>query len=98
MQEFDWVAIGSVFTILLGSGGLGVFINKKIPRHTQLVEIVADLQEERDKSNGRIETLEGRLELLEVKQRLRDDYIALLRMHINNGYPPPPPEWPAGLK
>jgi len=98
MNDIDWVAIGSVLAILLGSGGLGVFVNKKIPRHTQLIELVADLQEERDKSNDRLDTLEQKLDTLEQKQRLRDDYIALLRMHINNGYPPPPPEWPEGLK
>lgn len=40
-----------------------------------------------------------RKELADVRraQRIQGDYIGLLRRHIADGNPPPPPSWPAGL-
>jgi hypothetical protein len=29
--------------------------------------------------------------------RIQDDYITVLRRHIADGSPPPPPAWPDGL-
>ena len=91
-------AIITVMSVLLGSGVIAAIINKKIPKHTQLIEIVQDLQEERDRVDEKMGRLESRMELMESKQKLRDDYIAILRMHINDELPPPPPEWPVGLR
>jgi hypothetical protein len=44
---------------------------------------IADLKTEQDKSKRR--------------ERIRDDYISKLRRHIEDGNPPPAPEWPEGL-
>ncbi|AYN55804.1 hypothetical protein PP635_gp25 [Arthrobacter phage Auxilium] len=44
---------------------------------------ISDLKTEQDKSKRR--------------ERIRDDYINKLRRHIEEGKPPPAPEWPAGL-
>lgn len=42
----------------------------------------------------RILALEGRVDRLEARDRIHQDYIVTLRQHILNGQPPPPPEWP----
>jgi hypothetical protein len=44
---------------------------------------IADLKAEQTKSKKR--------------ERIRDDYINKLRRHIEDGNPPPAPEWPEGL-
>jgi uncharacterized protein HemX len=44
---------------------------------------IADLRVEQAKSKKR--------------ERIRDDYINKLRRHIEDGNPPPAPEWPEGL-
>ena len=38
-----------------------------------------------------------RMDRVERRERVRDDYIAQLRSHIEQGAPPPPPPWPAAL-
>ena len=43
---------------------------------------------------ARIVHLEGRVDNLEKKDRVHQDYIVKLRHHILSGSPPPPPEWP----
>ena len=97
MNPNNIVAVSTVLSVLLGSGVLAAFVNKSIPKHTQLLEIVQDIQEERTNDRAKIEKLETRMEMMESKQKIRDDYIAALRMHINDGLPPPPPEWPPSL-
>lgn len=41
--------------------------------------------------------LRDRVEKLEKRERIRDDYIVKLRTHILRGDPPPPPPYPEGL-
>lgn len=53
-------------------------------------DLIDQLQEERKEIRARVLGLE-------VRERLRDDYILTLRQHINDEKPPPPPPWPAGL-
>ena len=98
MSPDNYVAVGTTISVLLGSGVLAAIINKKIPKHTQLLAIVQDIQEERDWDRAKFKDLEARMETMESKQKMRDDYIAILRMHINDELPPPPPEWPVGLR
>lgn len=42
----------------------------------------------------RIIQLEGRVDALEGRDRIHQDYITKLRQHIIDGNPPPPPVWP----
>lgn len=42
----------------------------------------------------RITQLESRVDALESKDRVHQDYIGTLRQHIINGNPPPPPPFP----
>lgn len=38
-----------------------------------------------------------RMDASVARERIRDDYIQILRQHIADGRPPPPPAWPAEL-
>jgi hypothetical protein len=42
----------------------------------------------------RIKALEDRVDKLESRDRIHQDYILVLREHITAGSPPPPPPWP----
>lgn len=66
----------------------GVLVNTKLARRNSLTD---QLQEELARHGERIENLERR-------ERIRDDYIGRLRKHISDGLPPPPPEWPEELR
>jgi hypothetical protein len=50
-----------------------------------------------DQHQEDIASLRARMAHLERTQRLQGDYIGLLRKHIADGHPPPPPAWPEGL-
>ena len=50
-----------------------------------------------DRQDHKLELLEKRLDASVVRERIRDDYIQILRLHIANGHPPPPPPWPDAL-
>lgn len=41
--------------------------------------------------------LTGRVNRVEGRERVLLDYVAALRFHIDQGRPPPPPEWPPQL-
>lgn len=51
-----------------------------------------------DQQQEEIERLTKRVGVIESHERIREDYIYLLRGHIASGLPPPPPEWPPGLR
>lgn len=45
----------------------------------------------------RISKLEERVDALDGRNKRKDDYIGVLRQHINDGKAPPPPPYPADL-
>lgn len=80
--------------LVLGALGIGTIaaaiINKIRPKGERELALLEQVQEERARDHDRIVGLERR-------ERIRDDYIMVLRQHIANGQPPPPPAYPAGL-
>lgn len=42
----------------------------------------------------RIDQQDKKIASLEHKERISEDYMEVLRQHISNGNPPPPPSWP----
>jgi hypothetical protein len=46
---------------------------------------------------GRVVKLEHRMDASVARERVLSDYTMLLRKHIADGLPPPPPPWPAEL-
>lgn len=80
--------------LVLGALGIGTIIaaiiNKIRPKGERELALLEQVQEERERDHKRIEGLERR-------ERVRDDYIMLLRQHIADGKPPPPPPYPSAL-
>jgi len=50
-----------------------------------------------DQHQEDIVSLRARVAALERADRIKSDYIGVLRRHIADGHPPPPPPWPAEL-
>lgn len=57
----------------------------------------ADADTRSDKQDERMAVIEGNVKILQRVSRVRLDYIYLLRRHIDDGAPPPAPEWPPGI-
>ena len=103
----EWAIVGSVAVAVVGL--CGTWLATKIqhkgrPENAiidQLQEQIRDDREARDKefANMRADIAELKLEQQRSKRRemIRDNYINKLRRHIEDGNPPPPPEWPEGL-
>lgn len=50
-----------------------------------------------ERLQARVEELDGRLARLESRDRAWANYVHVLRRHIVDQKPPPPPEYPANL-
>ena len=102
-----WLAAGSIVVGLMGAGGIGSVIVKHMEiraeerktassgdKENQLID---QYQEHAASQDAKIERLEDRMDASYRRERVRDDYIAVLRQHIADGKPPPPPPFPPGL-
>ncbi len=47
--------------------------------------------------DARLKDVEGRLGVLEARERALLGYVSVLRFHIDSGKGPPAPDWPEGL-
>jgi hypothetical protein len=103
----DWTIISAVVVAAIAAGGTVLVArlqNKGRPEHAlidQLQEEVRSLRDDKAK-----EMSEMKKDILELKDEQRKsrarelilaDYINKLRRHIENGNPPPAPDWPAGV-
>lgn len=95
---------------LVSSGGvvvaavialLGVWLSDRTAMRKLVAEtnqqLVDNLQEERQNIKRDLEQLKHQVAMLLLQGRYKDDYINELRSHIEQGKPPPPPSYPAGL-
>ncbi len=84
--------LGPILT-LLGVLGAAYFTyrtsNRKLKADSGL-KLLNEHQEE-------IAVLRKEIAALRRTQRIQGDYIGVLRMHIADGHPPPPPSWPDSL-
>lgn len=62
-----------------------------------VVALVESLQSEVESLREQVGDNENRIQRLERRDRQWADYVHILRRHIYDQKPPPPPEWPAGL-
>lgn len=94
--------VGTAGVILAAVIGLiGVWLSDR----TQMRRLVADanqalvdnLQEERQNIKRDLEMVKRQVAGLLLQGRYKDDYINVLRSHIEQGKPPPPPEYPKAL-
>lgn len=92
-------AILGTIGILGSAGGVGTVVYKKRPsKNTSLVDQVEHLTNrvtaaETTATQAGKEAAETRREM-----RILTDYVHDLREHIALGKPPPPPDWPEGLR
>lgn len=92
----DWAIVGSVAVAVVGVCGtwLAARIQHKGRPENALID---QLQEEVARHASRIDGLEVEQRKSKKREMIRDNYINKLRRHIEDGNPPPPPEWPDGL-
>ena len=100
----NWEALALIVAAIVGPSGVAVYFQRKQPRGTRENTLIDQYQEkvaEQDRhaaaQDVKIATLEHRMDALVHRERLRDDYIMLLRQHIAENKPPPPPPFPPGL-
>lgn len=66
-------------------------------RENEVLRLNAKLDAVREESNRKFTVLTERMDDTSRRERIRDDYIQVLRQHIAEGKPPPPPPWPKEL-
>ena len=80
------VALIAVTGVILSgiAGILGAYITSRVQAKKNSADVKLT----------RIKALEDRVDKLESRDRIHQDYILVLREHITAGSPPPPPPWP----
>lgn len=97
------IAIVSATGVILAAGlGLaGVWLSDRTAMRKLVVNanqrLVDNLQEERQAIKRDLEQLKRQVAVLLLQGRYKDDYINMLRSHIEEGKGPPPPSYPQGL-
>ena len=93
----EWAQLTpAVIVAVIGFGG--AWVTSKIQNKGRPENVLIDqLQEELTRHAARITGLESEQYKAKKREQIRDNYINRLREHINQGNPPPPPEWPDGL-
>lgn len=89
----DLLAPGGVVVVVAGI--VAALVKKFPPRATTLAQELAQVKEEaaRDRSAAAQHRADVGHDM-----RLLSDYVHDLREHIASGKPPPPPDWPQGMR
>lgn len=87
--------------IVAAIGLLGVWLNDRTAMRRLVQDsnrqLVDNLQEERVEIKRDLQQLKRQVSALLLQGRYKDDYINMLRAHIELRKPPPAPAYPAGL-
>ena len=73
------------------AGLAGVIVSKWLPQKGSTEDALIG------RLAARLEDVEGRVGVLEARERALLDYVNVLRFHIDSGKRPPAPDWPEGL-
>ena len=73
------------------AGLAGVIVSKWLPQKGSTEDAMIG------RLMGRLDDVEGRVEVLEARERALLGYVSVLRFHIDSGKGPPAPDWPEGL-
>ena len=80
---------------------VGAFVSIIVARSNRKASseqaLINQLQEEQRFNRERVDALETKIANFEVAQRVSLNYVHLLRNHIIEGMPPPPPDFPEGM-
>lgn len=104
----EWAQITpAVVVAVIGFGGAWVtskIQNKGRPENALIDQLQEVIESDRLANKATTDSMKSDIADLKEEQRkskkrehIRDNYIILLREHINLGNPPPPPAWPDGL-
>lgn len=74
-----------------GAGLVGVLASKWLPQKGSTEDALIG------RLTARLEDVEGRVGVLEARERALLGYVSVLRFHIDSGKGPPAPDWPEGL-
>ena len=69
----------------------GVVVSKWLPQKGSTEDALIG------RLTARLDDVEGRLGVLEARERALLGYVSVLRFHIDSGKGPPAPDWPEGL-
>ena len=107
MIAVDWPQAGPYVVAVLGFAG--AWLTSKIqhkgkPENALIDQLQEQIKDDREAKEKEMAAMRSDIAELKDEQRkskkrehIRDNYIILLREHINAGNPPPPPMWPEGL-
>ena len=73
------------------AGLAGVVVSKWLPQKGSTEDAMIG------RLMGRLDNVEGRVGVLEARERALLGYVSVLRFHIDSGKGPPAPDWPEGL-
>jgi outer membrane murein-binding lipoprotein Lpp len=92
----EWTIVGSVAVAAITV--CGTWLATKVQHKGKPENALIDqLQEEMGAMRQDITDLKTEQQKSKRRERIRDDYINKLRRHIEDGNPPPAPDWPEGL-
>jgi hypothetical protein len=96
MEPKDFLLIVSAVLGAIGTayGAVATYRRAKTEGQSSAAEQWQDIATDHKE---RLEKVERRVNAAAVRERIRDDYIFILRNHISDGKPPPPPPWPPEL-
>lgn len=91
--------IGVALTAAVGL--LGVWMNDRAQMRSLVQSahqaLIDELQQERETIKQDLRRLKLKVDALLMERRYWEDYVNMLRAHISDGKPPPPPNYPEGL-
>ena len=73
------------------AGLAGVIVSKWLPQKGSTEDAMIG------RLMTRLDDVEGRVGVLEARERALLGYVSVLRFHIDSGKGPPAPDWPEGL-
>ncbi len=96
MSEAETVAL-FVLAGVLFTAVTGVVVAVVTSKQKAFEAWVAELRDQVEDLRNQVKDNKTRIAKLESRDRKWADYVHILRAHITDQKPPPPPEWPAGL-
>lgn len=96
MSQDEVVALYALMGVLF-TAVVSVVVVVLTGKQKAVTAMVAALQDEVESLREQVGDNETRIQRLERRDRQWADYVHILRRHIYDQKPSPPPEWPAGL-
>jgi uncharacterized membrane protein YgaE (UPF0421/DUF939 family) len=106
-MTIDWAIVSPIVVALFGMSGMWLTAkiqHKGKPENALIDQLQEQIKDDREAKDKEIAAMKVDINDLKTEQQkskrrelIRDNYINKLRRHIEEGKPPPAPEWPEGL-